>query len=64
MRQDGPDRGINQFDACTVLNDGSVILAGRTEGDWHGTSKGGEDFAVVKLDALGLESWRWQVWSE
>ena len=38
-----------------------VILAGRTEGGWDGTSAGDIDFCAVKLAADGEELWRWQV---
>ncbi|CAM9669973.1 unnamed protein product, partial [Sphacelaria rigidula] len=41
--------------------EGSVVLAGRTEGDWSGASAGAMDFAVVKLARNGSEEWRWQV---
>lgn len=41
--------------------DGSVVLAGGTEGDFALGSKGQRDFVVVKLDAEGKELWRWQV---
>lgn len=50
------------FYACTAFDDGSVILAGTTEGDWGQESSGGADFAMVKLNALGFEEWRWQVY--
>lgn len=62
-RQDGSDGGNDVFRACTAFDDGSVIIAGHTEGDWDGANNGGSDFAVVKLNALGLEEWRWQVCS-
>lgn len=39
----------------------SVLLAGRAEGTWNGTSAGGNDFVAVKLSADGTELWRWQV---
>ena len=38
-----------------------MILAGRTEGDWDGTSAGDLDFCAIKLAADGTELWRWQV---
>lgn len=62
-QQDGAGSGENLLHACTALEDGSVILAGSTEGDWAGTHSGGTDFALVKLNALGLEEWRWQVFT-
>lgn len=66
--QDGPADGDNEFYACTFLGDGSVVLGGYTNGEWDGPNNGGRDFAMVKLNALGLEEWRWQVpsncWTE
>lgn len=43
--------------------DGFVVMAGFTEGDWYGTNKGERDFVAVKLDAADgrTEAWRWQV---
>lgn len=41
--------------------DGSVVLGGRADGDWNGTTAGMDDFVAVKLDAEGQEIWRWQV---
>lgn len=40
-----------------------MVLAGYTYGNWSGVNSGGDkgDFAVVMLDADGLELWRWQV---
>eukprot|EP00904_Undaria_pinnatifida_P006344 jgi/Undpi1/283/HiC_scaffold_1.g00279.m1 len=41
--------------------DGSIVLAGVTEGAWKGAHAGGlRDFCAVKLDADGGEVWRWQ----
>lgn len=40
----------------------SVVLAGRTGGDWAAVNAGGSDFAAVKLSADdGSELWRFQV---
>lgn len=58
--QDGSD-GYNRLRAATALADGSVVLAGYTEGDWSESNQGGKDFAAVKLGVSGLEEWRWQV---
>lgn len=41
--------------------DGSTILAGYTKGAWAGSNDGSYDVAAVKLDANGIEVWRWQV---
>lgn len=42
-------------------NDGSVILAGWSQGDWseQGHQGGYSDFVAVKLDADGEEIWRY-----
>ena len=45
-------------------DDGSVVLAGWTFGDWCRTSLGFADFAAIKLDANGSVIWRWQVHTE
>lgn len=34
-----------------ALDDGSVILAGRTDGSWDGPNRGRRDMAMVTLDA-------------
>lgn len=47
--------------AAAVQVDGSVVLAGYTEGAWGLTSSGNDDFAAVKLGAQGDVIWRWQV---
>ena len=44
-----------------MTEDGSYILAGRTEGNWNVEPNGEEDFAAVKLDPDRNEVWRWQV---
>lgn len=41
--------------------DGSVVLAGDSEGDWAGSNLGGSDFVAVKVDARGSMVWMWQV---
>lgn len=30
-------------------------------GDWAGSNLGEDDFVAAKLDADGIEIWRWQV---
>lgn len=47
--------------AAAVAQDGSIILAGSTAGDWNGSIVGTRDFAAVRLDVDGTELWRWQV---
>lgn len=44
-----------------ALDDGSVVLAGFTEGPWDGINQGDKDFAMVELSSIGEEEWRWQV---
>ena len=56
--------GTEEYDvlwAIAVQADGSILLAGYTEGDWDGISAGGYDFIMVALSADGEELWRWQV---
>ncbi|CAM9534982.1 unnamed protein product [Ectocarpus sp. 12 AP-2014] len=57
--QDGTSDEDNLNDAV-VNSDGSVVLAGSTEGDWGGTNAGLGDFAAVKLDESGAVLWKWQ----
>lgn len=42
-----------------MADDGSVLLAGYS-GAWDGQSDDEPDFTAVKLDANGVEDWRWQ----
>ena len=61
--QNGTDEKEEIF-AEVVGDDGSVVLAGHTYGNWTDGAHGGEedaDFAAVKLDVDGNELWRWQV---
>ena len=61
VRQNGTS-GIDTFYGAADGQDGSIVLAGVTEGSWQGAHLGGtNDFAAVKLDADGVEVWRWQV---
>lgn len=60
--QDGT-AGDDMLRAVTVARDGSIVLAGSTEGAWNGVSTASyynADFAAVKLDAAGTEVWRYQ----
>lgn len=41
--------------------DGSVVVVGRTYGDWDGINAGDADFAAFRLDASGEGIWRFQV---
>lgn len=49
------------MNSVSMTEDGSFVLAGRTDGDWGAVNSGGHDFAAVMLDADGIELWRWQV---
>lgn len=60
-QKDGTGSGLSGFNAATALQDGSVILAGFSNGDWDGVNQGEYDSAAVKLSSLGVEEWRWQV---
>ena len=58
--------GTEEDDICrgvAMANDGSVILAGYTEGDLGEVNAGSSDFVAVKLDASGELVWVWQVGS-
>lgn len=59
--QNGTGGGYNAIEDVAALDDNSVILAGFSEENWDGEHIGRLDFAVVKLNPLGVEEWRWQV---
>jgi len=61
--QAGHEDGYNYAYGAAALADDSVVLAGKTSGDFAGagTHEEGYDFMAVKLTAAGLEEWRWQV---
>ena len=61
LPKDGPGIGFNSIKAIAAFDDGSVLLAGSTEGDWSGMNMGGSDFTVIKLSASGNMKWNWQV---
>lgn len=42
-------------------DDGSVVVAGQTDGDWDIPNLGHGDMAAFKLDVDGTLLWRWQV---
>lgn len=61
VRRDGTS-ATDMFYGAADGQDGSVVIAGATEGSWQGAHTGGtNDFAAVKLDVDGGEIWRWQV---
>lgn len=48
----------------SMAEDGSVVIAGETGGNWDGTNAGDAwqvDFAAFRLDTDGTEVWRYQV---
>lgn len=50
--------------ASAARPDGSVVLAGGTDGAWHrniSSVNASMDFMAVALDEDGAELWRWQV---
>lgn len=46
---------------AAMASDGSVLLAGYTDGVWGESNSGGLDFAVVKLSGDGEVEWKRQV---
>lgn len=60
LSQDGTT-GNDVVTAVTAERDGSVFLAGSTNGSWDGPNNGSYVFAAVKLNVNGIEVWRWQV---
>ncbi|CAN0049267.1 unnamed protein product, partial [Sphacelaria rigidula] len=59
-KQGGTTNTDNLFSGAAGESD-TVVLTGRTDGNWEGTNAGDFDFLVVKLGADGDEIWRWQV---
>lgn len=54
--------GDESFLAAAATDDGGVVVAGYSNGTIDGVvSEGSSDFLAVKLDADGVEEWRWQV---
>ena len=60
LRKDGTENE-DYAESAVIAEDGSILVALETNGDWDGDNVGGDDFAAVKLDANGTEIWRWQV---
>ena len=59
-----PQEGSDSVDwilGAAALNKGSVILVGKTHGDFVWTGQGSNDFAAIELDTNGTVLWRWQV---
>eukprot|EP00904_Undaria_pinnatifida_P009181 jgi/Undpi1/5393/HiC_scaffold_2.g00674.m1 len=61
--QDGTNR-TEYFTGAAIGEDGSVVLAGSSAGNWDGLKYGPLDFVAIKIDSWGAESWRWQGGSE
>jgi len=58
--QDGTPRD-ESITASTLVDSGTIILSGSTNGDFNGIGRGNSDFVAVALDpADGSEIWRWQ----
>ena len=56
--------GTEEDDYCNgaaMANDGSIIVAGESSGDWGDTMAGFDNFVAVKLDAAGKQIWVWLV---
>ncbi|CAN0042780.1 unnamed protein product, partial [Laminaria digitata] len=47
-------------EAITMVDDGSVVVVGRTEGDWDIPNIGSFDMVAFKLDADATLLWTWQ----
>lgn len=61
VEQEGTDDS-DKMHAIAMGKDGSVVLAGSTDGNWNAhPSDGTHDFAAVKLDVDGNVLWRWRV---
>ncbi|CAM9400145.1 unnamed protein product, partial [Sphacelaria rigidula] len=59
-KQEGTSGEDNLY-GTTAAEDGSVVVTGRTAGDWDADSAGDFDFIAAKFDAGGNVQWRWQV---
>lgn len=59
--QDGTPAEEKIFGAA-IAADGSLFLAGYTEGNWSSQATGNSDFVIAKLHPdNGAVLWRWQV---
>ncbi|CAN0418778.1 unnamed protein product [Ascophyllum nodosum] len=59
--KNGTDPNYDTVDVAVLADNDSVILAGRTSGNWGGEPLGERDFAAVKLDKnLTTVLWKWQ----
>ncbi|CAN0006742.1 unnamed protein product, partial [Sphacelaria rigidula] len=56
----GGTGGKDKLQAAAMASDGSVLLAGYSDGVWEGSNQGGIDLAVVKLSADGEVEWKRQ----
>lgn len=58
----GGSSGTDYLYGSAWVDEGTVVLCGRTDGDWNVTNIGQEDFMAVGLDPSdGKELWLWQV---
>ena len=60
MLQDGTEENDKIF-AAAAVDDGSVIIAGYTEGSYGAVNSGSTDFVAVKIDRDANLMWKWQV---
>lgn len=51
----------DEIQAAAAANNGSVIIAGYTEGSYGAVNAGSGDFVAVKIDRDGNILWQWQV---
>lgn len=47
-----------------IMDGGSIIMVGYTQGSFVTTNMGSSDAVAIKLEADGIELWRWQVRKE
>lgn len=62
--QNGSDYN-DEFFTAAIADDGSVVMAGHTEGNWNAANADGPGksryFAAAKIDADGVLLWKWHV---
>ncbi|CAN0306659.1 unnamed protein product [Ascophyllum nodosum] len=61
--QDGTEDDDLLF-TVVASEDGSVVMAGQTSGDFGSINAGLDDFTAIKLDANGTMMWTWQEGSD
>lgn len=60
MLQDGTEENDKIF-AVAAVDDGSVIIAGYTEGSYGAVNSGSADVVAVEIDRDANLVWKWQV---